>query len=145
MTTFILLLFIASLAAVGTFLFFSYNLKLVEAQNRTPQKVKQATSKLATNEAPSRNQWSSVKLHPGLICCKDVEVMRNKVFLAAEAPQFPLAYCNERDCSCRYVHLADRRDNSDRRYTTEYQSQKFDSQQKNKRKTRTRRAIDKEI
>ncbi|MCP4187846.1 MAG: hypothetical protein GY763_09635 [Gammaproteobacteria bacterium] len=142
MFSLILFLFVTLLAAAGVFLFVRYNIELSKAQNRAQQSERQTTRKPIIKRASSITQWRSVKLEPGLMCCNHAAVMRNKIFLAAEAPQFPLARCDKKDCNCKYVHLEDRRDGDDRRQTTEYNNQIFDLHQQNRRKTRGRRVTD---
>ncbi len=63
----------------------------------------------------SKNRWRAVKVVPGLICCRSAEIMAERVFLAKESPSLPLHGCSERQCTCRYNHLAVRRSGGDRR------------------------------
>lgn len=65
-------------------------------------------------------KWRSVKINPGLLCCKTASDLVGDIYFAADAPAFPLANCTEKVCRCKYIHLEDRRDGSDRREATEY-------------------------
>jgi len=60
-------------------------------------------------------QWRSVRIRPGLSCCKGVESLRDQTFLSREVPSLPLEYCTEETCSCHYLFLDDRRSGLDRR------------------------------
>ena len=41
--------------------------------------------------------------------CAEVQTFKGKRFLAASAPSVPLADCSASHCGCRFMHLADRR------------------------------------
>ncbi len=68
-----------------------------------------------TEQDDARTRWRAVKVVPGLICCRNAEIMAGQVFLSKESPPLPLPGCNERGCACKYKHMADRRSGSDRR------------------------------
>lgn|GEM_PF-615508 len=59
--------------------------------------------------------WRFAKIRPGLNACHDVAKLKDRVFLSGEMPGLPLASCNESDCRCHYIYLADRRSGIDRR------------------------------
>ena len=86
-------------------------------------------------------KWRSVKIKPGLICCKGAESMKAKVYFAADAPTLPIASCTEKQCQCKYAHLDDRRDGHDRREATEYSATLFNLHEKERRDGTDRRII----
>jgi len=47
--------------------------------------------------------------------CRAAQLMRQEVFLVAEAPELPLPECN-RSCGCSYLPQRDRRADNDRRH-----------------------------
>ena len=63
----------------------------------------------------STTRWRSVKIAPGLICCDQAAKTADQVFLSSESPTLPLEGCTAKQCSCRYIHLDDRRSGGDRR------------------------------
>ncbi len=63
----------------------------------------------------ARTRWRAVKVVPGLICCRTAELTADQIFLSKDSPALPLAGCTEKQCACKYKHLADRRSGSDRR------------------------------
>jgi hypothetical protein len=79
-------------------------------------KRSQSTISSARQRDRSSTQWRAVKIAPGLISCGAAGKLADKVFLSRESPQFPLDGCTEKDCRCKYVHLHDRREGSDRRF-----------------------------
>ena len=71
---------------------------------------------LRSNELDdAKKRWRAVRVVPGLICCRTAEIMAGQVFLSKESPPLPLKGCTERQCACKYRHMADRRSGSDRR------------------------------
>ena len=60
-------------------------------------------------------KWRSVRIRPGLISCDRVADMTGRIFLSREAPPLPLQNCTEKQCSCHYIFLNDRRSGADRR------------------------------
>ena len=142
MFTFIFYLLVILFIAAGVFLYIRYNIEINKAQNRTPERQVRKARKPVLAQASSDTQWRAVKMKPGLMCCRVAEVMRGKVFLASEAPTFPLKECKQKECSCKYTHLEDRRDEDDRRQATEYLDELYDMHQKDRRKSKGRRFTD---
>jgi len=142
MFTFLLYLLVLLLIAAGVFLYVRYNIEINKAQNRVPERQVRKALKPDLKQASSDTQWRAVKMKPGLMCCRVAEAMRGKVFLASEAPAFPLKQCTRKECDCKYTHLEDRRDGDDRREATEYLDELFDMHQKDRRKSNGRRLTD---
>ncbi len=142
MLTFFFYLLVILLIAAGIFLYIRYNIEIDKAQNRIPEKQARKSPKPDLKQTLSDTQWRAVKVKPGLICCRIAEAMRGKVYLASEAPAFPLKQCTQKQCSCKYTHLEDRRDGDDRREATEYLDELFDMHQKDRRKSHGRRFTD---
>ena len=82
---------------------------------RVRPKRSQSTISSACQRDRLSTQWRAVKIAPGLICCGAAEKLAGKVYLSRESPQLPMDGCIEKNCRCKYVHLDDRRDGSDRR------------------------------
>ena len=62
------------------------------------------------------NPFHAVTIVPAADCCGEVERIGSQSFLSDEAPALPLPGCTAAECTCRYVHSADRRGGSrDRR------------------------------
>lgn len=64
-----------------------------------------------TPSAP-KNPYRATSIVIGPHACEAVKRLGNKRFLVAqnETPQLPLPDCNERRCTCKYAHHADRRE-----------------------------------
>lgn len=56
-----------------------------------------------------------VSIRPGRQSCAAAQQLKDKRFLAGEAPALPLAGCDREKCDCRYAHHEDRREGIDRR------------------------------
>ena len=67
------------------------------------------------SETLETTRWQSVRISPGTNRCEYASILSGKVFLLKEAPPLPLVNCGEANCSCRYIHLDDRRSGADRR------------------------------
>ena len=93
----------------------------------------------AAQAVSANTQWRAVKVQTGLMCCQAAESMRGRVYLVAEAPNFPLKKCESRECKCRYIHLNDRREGDDRRETTEFLIRMNNFQGQERRRTQDRR------
>jgi len=93
---------------------------VLRVATRPGKRVRPKRSQSTISSASPRDmlsaQWRAVKIAPGLISCDAAGKLAGKVFLSRESPQFPLEGCTEKDCRCKYVHLDDRRDGSDRRF-----------------------------
>ena len=98
-------LFSAALVVVVTNLF--------GRDKRQKQSTKSKSGSQKT--AAETTHWRAVKIKPGLIACRSVERYANQIFLAKSSPRLPLDDCDEKKCSCKYVHLDDRRSGGDRR------------------------------
>ena len=63
-----------------------------------------------------KSPYHAVSVRIGESACLAAKTIEGKRFLAAEAPQLPLAECSSgEDCRCRFVHHEDRRAGRDRR------------------------------
>ena len=142
MLTLLFYLLIILIIAAGVFLYIRYNIEINKAQNRVPERKIRKVSKPVLKQSSSDTQWRAVKMKPGLMCCRFAESMRGKVFLAAEAPVFPLNQCTQKECGCKYTHLEDRRDGDDRRQATDYLDDLYDMHQKDRRSGKGRRFTD---
>ena len=109
---------------------------------RFRRKRSQSTISSARQRDRSSMQWRAVKIAPGLISCGAAEKLAGKVFLSKESPQFPLTGCTEKDCRCKYVHLHDRRGDSDRRLELGELGASFLVSQAERRQINGRRSTD---
>lgn len=106
-----------------------------------PQPIAGLAALAVKTSSSEKTQWRSVKIKPGLICCKSADRLSGTIFFAADAPTLPLASCTEKKCMCRYTHLVDRRDGDDRRESTEYSVELFAMHGKERRDGKDRRTI----
>lgn len=129
--------------AVGVYLTVQYNILIKDEHNKSPA-AKQSiiTRPKTTNQRPVKSRWRAVKVEHGLFCCRQVESMVGKVFLVDEAPALPLAQCKSKECSCKYIHLEDRREEDERRDSTEYVDTLYGQNDMDRRKVKGRRASD---
>ena len=133
----ILISLVLVIAAIG--LFFLIRSKSDDSP-RTSTKARKTTLKSDRSET---TRWRSVEIRPGLIACRGVSKIANKVFLASEAPSLPLGTCSEKTCQCKYLHLDDRRSGEDRRSPiTQIGALFVDDQDDDRRATIGRRATD---
>ena len=140
MFTFIFIILIVLLAAGGIYLFVQYNIQLNLATGKTSPNNKFKRDKPpAYKPSSSTTEWKAVKIKTGLMCCKAAEGMRSQVYLSAGAPTFPLEGCNSKGCECRYIHMNDRREDDDRRESTEFITDLFNLHGKDRRKIKDRR------
>ncbi|HVO00371.1 MAG TPA: hypothetical protein VMT49_10050 [Steroidobacteraceae bacterium] len=59
---------------------------------------------------PPKKSWRAVRVVAGASPCAAALALREKRFLASEAPRLPLRDCDRQNaCQCKYQHLADRR------------------------------------
>lgn len=63
----------------------------------------------------SDTKYHAVSIRFDRNACKAAQDLAGRRFLAAEAPDLPLAACDAAACNCRFVHHADRRSGKDRR------------------------------
>jgi hypothetical protein len=65
----------------------------------------------AKTSAPKRpkRQWHAVSIVPATHSCAAAARLARKRFLSREAPELPLAGCDQELCGCRYGHHDDRR------------------------------------
>lgn len=61
--------------------------------------------------------YKSVSIVCDSSACEAAKALRRERFLTSEAPLFPLPDCGSSNCSCRYSHHDDRRNQSDDRRT----------------------------
>ncbi|MGH8581927.1 MAG: hypothetical protein ACREWG_03890 [Gammaproteobacteria bacterium] len=60
--------------------------------------------------APSKKgRYRAVHIRYEEQACHAVKMLKGKTILAQEAPALPLPGCTAKQCTCKYVHLADRR------------------------------------
>jgi len=142
MFTFILIILVGLLAAAGIFIYIQYNVQLNRATGNTSSNnpVKRGKS-TGFRSSGSDTRWKAVKIKTGLMCCQAAERMRSQVYLTAEAPVFPLEGCTVKKCDCKYIHLNDRREEDDRRETTDFLNDLYDMHGKDRRKMKDRRQI----
>ena len=76
--------------------------------------AKKAASSAAI-EKPKVNKFKAVSIIPGPDSCDVANELRGKRLLSNEVGSFPLEGCDKAECSCRYAHHEDRRDEDDRR------------------------------
>lgn len=106
-----------------------------------PQPTRKLTESETRQKKSEITRWRSVKIKPGLICCKSAYKLSGEIFFATDAPDFPLAGCTEKSCQCKYVHLEDRRDGDERREATDYSIELFALHEKERRNGTDRRTI----
>ena len=140
MFTFIFIILIVLLVAGGIFLYVQYNIQLNLATGKTSpnKKIKRDKSQVLKSSS-SKTSWKAVKVKTGLMCCEAAEKMRSQVYLSADAPVFPLEDCKVKGCQCRYIHMNDRREEDERRESTEFLNDLFDMHDKDRRKIKDRR------
>lgn len=57
-----------------------------------------------------KSSWQSVSIVPGAGACEAAQGLRQKRFLARNAPRLPLPTCTNQDnCQCKYQRYSDRR------------------------------------
>lgn len=63
-----------------------------------------------------KSPYHAVSIRVGRSACLAAKTLEGRRYLAAEAPQLPLAECSSSDtCECRFIHHDDRRSGHDRR------------------------------
>jgi hypothetical protein len=61
-------------------------------------------------QAAPRSGWAAVSIVPAKSSCEAARALKNKRFLATQAPRLPLADCSQPlSCTCSYKKYADRR------------------------------------
>ena len=108
----LLVVIVLTIIVIGG-LFLVSNLFNFSSKDKT--KADKAESVEAESETRETTRWRSVKISPGTNRCEYASILSGKVFLLSEAPPLPLVNCGEANCSCRYIHLDDRRSGADRR------------------------------
>lgn len=143
MSIFFTTVFICLIAGAAFFLYVQYHIQLRKARGMDRSPGVSLAPKLFADQAAqavsANTQWRAVKVQTGLMCCQAAESMRGRVYLVAEAPNFPLKKCESRECKCRYIHLNDRREGDDRRETTEFLIRMNNFQGQERRRTQDRR------
>jgi len=92
-------LLILALAAIGVFY-----LKRVGRSGARDKKPAQTTAQ----------PYASVEIRCGKNACADAEGLIGQKLLAARAPSLPFPRCDAASCSCRYMKIDDRREESRR-------------------------------
>jgi hypothetical protein len=140
MFTFIFVVLLTLLIAGGVFLFVQYNIQLNIATGKTSPNNKLTRDKNPAYEPETTTtRWKAVRVKAGLMCCKSAERMRGQVYLTAAAPAFPLEGCKSKSCECKYIHMNDRREDDDRRESTEFITDLYNLHGKDRRKIKDRR------
>ena len=88
--------------------------KLFDKGARSPNSKKTGKTH-AIPERSSDTRWRAVEIQPGLMSCESASNIAHEIFLASEAPTFPLDNCSQKVCRCKYKFLEDRRSGEDRR------------------------------
>ena len=88
--------------------------------NRETARAKARVSKSELSEKEriaQRNPYRAISIDFDESCCDAMKAIGKKKFLVAQdkTPLLPLSGCDAAKCSCRYVHLTDRRDEEDER------------------------------
>ena len=96
----------------------------------------------ADSDPSADTEWRSVKIRPGLICCKQVTALSDQLFLSKDAPPLPLPDCAEVNCSCHYLFFGDRRSGLDRRVELQKLAEYLPGLGKERRRTGGRRIGD---
>jgi len=91
---------------------------------------------------PIKTQWYSVSLVPGPRSCTAVKYLARKRWLSSDAPRFPVARCDIRNCECRYQHHSDRRGIARRRVDREALPRQYEGAER-RAKRRDRREPEK--
>ena len=133
------LIVVAAIAAIVIGLLWGAS-RLLDLGFGKRKKAKPAISGSAAERETTR--WRAVRIAPGLICCDAVGKVTGQVYLASESPQLPLDGCGERECSCKYIHLEDRRSGGDRRVDLGDLDAYLPINQTNRRRGPSRRATD---
>lgn len=108
--------------------------------SRSNKRVKKKTNKPAQNTKPGNNPYHCVAVKIPYDACEAVMQLHGKRFLSAEAPQLPLAGCDQH-CECTFKHYDDRRQ-EDRRDAFNSSGIHY-SGEKNRRLGSDRRRIEK--
>ena len=115
--------------------------KLFDKGARSPNSKKTGKTH-AIPERSSDTRWRAVEIQPGLMCCESARKISNEIYLASEAPTFPLHNCSQKDCRCKYKFLGDRRSGEDRRDESITLSSATHSYEEDRRHLIGRRASD---
>lgn len=145
MSVFFTTFFICLIVGASVFFFVQYQIQLRKAlgmeRSAGVSLARKSFEHKAAQRGASNTQWKAVKVQPGLMCCQTAESMRGRIYLVAEAPDFPLKKCQSKECKCRYIHMNDRREGDDRRETTEFLIKMNNFQGQERRKTKDRRQV----
>ena len=76
--------------------------------SRSNKRAKNEANKSALNTKASINPYHCVAVKIPYDACEAVMQLHGKRFLSVEAPQLPLASCNQH-CKCTFKHYEDRR------------------------------------
>ena len=103
---------------VGTTVGVISPLLYLRAKRKPRRDPSRHSSKHAQAQRPiahEKNRYHAVSIRPSLCACPAAWKIQDQSFLSTEAPNLPLAACDQVNCSCRYRHYNDRRDGEDRR------------------------------
>jgi hypothetical protein len=76
---------------------------------------KSASERTGNASRNTTTRYASVKLCCDKHACSSAQSMRDKAFLAKDAPALPLAACDAIHCQCKYTKTSDRRSTGGRR------------------------------
>jgi len=81
-------------------------------------KAKPAHKNIVTSFPHKKNtsNYHGVTVHECSTACQTVKKLHGKRFLAREVSGLPIYGCTSKNCTCTYIHHADRRSQDDRRY-----------------------------
>ena len=91
---------------------------ILRVRNRPAKKLPRVSTKTADVSQPVvtvKDQYGAVSLWPCLEACGAAWKMQGERFLSSEAPELPLASCDQKNCECRFREHSDRRVDDDRR------------------------------
>jgi hypothetical protein len=90
------------------------------------QPAKKRAAVAAPKAQSTGGAYRAVSLAPSLMCCAAATQVRGKRVLLREAPQLPLKACSmAKDCKCKFLKNADRRDGDRRLFGAEETSRWF--------------------
>ena len=101
--------------AVG---FLHYRTTQAKVYSRPPAKLKKTRQRTSQQRTTPIQRYHSVSVVSSVDdeVCEVSRRMRNKRFLASNAPPLPLPGCDAERCPCVYQHHTDRRKGGDRRH-----------------------------
>ena len=82
---------------------------LVKDAKRGGVKKRQKRQPAQATKQGNRGNYHCVEVRGGNEACEAVKSLGGNRFLPDEAPGLPVPGCNTQECTCRYVHYDDRR------------------------------------